>query len=266
MSTTEKCVVGIDPGEAKLGLSAYYPHNAKMDYFLCDLREVVVRTTTTASTRSKKQKKPGAKQALVKKTKRVAKTTKYKRTSGRNIIHLPNIIEQFVRSLGDTVLRHARLVVIEEQKISTTRIKYIALLLYQTIRLVYPTIPCYFLDPRMSRSFFNITVRKKNHPNATKSELRLIRKRLSFDHTHVLQDTAKRHYAQVFTLNNEFCVDPYEAGLMAVYAAHHYPAPEDDDSKPTSLELPHDRFYANAQFMLCSLFNQTVHVAGPVAA
>lgn len=260
----QQSVVGIDPGESKLGLSVFFKQCSKIDYYLCDLRETVLvaakkknapvkKRATTSSTAAGGRRRTTAPKNQ-KKSKR-APTIKYKRKKAVNLIRLPEIIETFVRSMGDSIFKYASMVVIEEQKISVARIKHIALLLYQTIRLLFPHIPCSFVDPKSYRAHFGITVRKQDHPGATKQQLRLIRKRASFEETYLLAPRDKANYEKVFTLGGEFCVDPYEAGLAAVYAAQTSADANDDAGHRP---LPAHRFYCDSRFMVCSLFNQTL--------
>lgn len=257
----QRSVIGIDPGEAKLGLCAFFQECSKIDYYLCDLREtVLVAAQKKRATRGTGGRRRNA--GLTKVKKRALPRTraiKHKRKKAVNLARLPEIIEAFVRSMDGPIFKYASEVAIEEQKISVARIKHIALLLFQTIRLLYPHIPCSFVDPKQFRASFGITVRKQDHPGATKQQLRLIRKRASFEDTDLLAARDKVNYEKVFTLGGEFCVDPYEAGLAAVYAAAQRSARDSSDcvrDKP----LPAHRFYCDARFMVCSLFNQSVRV------
>lgn len=261
---SQQSVVGIDPGESKLGLSVFFKQCSKIDYYLCDLRETVLVAAKQKKKAPAKKRAAsaaaagGRRRSAAPKSQKVSKRApaiKYKRKKAVNLTRLPEIIEAFVRSMGDTIFKYASMVVIEEQKISVARIKHVALLLYQTIRLLFPHIPCSFVDPKAYRAHFGITVRKQDHPGATKQQLRLIRKRASFEETYLLAPRDKANYEKVFTVGGEFCVDPYEAGLAAVYAAQ---ASTDANDDAGHRPLPAHRFYCDSRFMMCSLFNQTL--------
>ena len=135
---------------------------------------------------------------------------------GVNLTLLPKRIHEFVRALTPTLMK-THIVCIEEQKISVQRIKIIALLLFQTIQLMFPHITVQFVDPEKYRAFFNITVKKKDYPKLSQSELRLVRKGKSFHETKLIPPEYRTRVHHTLKIDGEFAVDPIEAGLMAVY-------------------------------------------------
>jgi RNase H-fold protein (predicted Holliday junction resolvase) len=191
-------VMGLDPGTSKLGMCVGSALTKLVDLYLCDIR---------CSVKAKRVVKRIKKTITKKKTKKTQLNAKF---VARQVLRFINHI--------DYILKHTDVVLIEEQKISVQRIKMVAHLLYQGIQARYPNIRVAFIDPQKYRAHFGITVHKKDHPRTSKKNLRLIRKKMSFDNTDCIQDDHIGRVREGLTTEEDgFAVDPIDAMLMVKY-------------------------------------------------
>jgi len=196
-------VCGIDPGEVKLGLHIADTTENTCDYYLCSLTPFVV------------------------KPKRVTKAKKKRRSTNAQ---LRMAIERFIEAVSH-IFEKCQAILFEEQKISVARIKFIAKCFYEICLRRFGPSGCdvRFVDPKLYRAHWAITVLAKDHPKTSKQNLRLIRKHKSFHNTELIPDKYRPLVVDTFTIDStckkkkktkEFCVDPVEAGLMASYYIH----------------------------------------------
>jgi hypothetical protein len=134
-----------------------------------------------------------------------------------DIKSLPQIIENYVCSF-DFIFSRLLFLGIELQQISTDMVKYVARLLYESIKLNFPNVEIRIINPTRTRAFFTITVKKSEEGdgNLDKQALYKISKNRSLR----VKTISKRDLRRVrtcFYSKNELLCDPFDALMLAIY-------------------------------------------------
>ncbi len=122
------------------------------------------------------------------------------------------------------IYRRCRVVAVEQQKISINKVKLMATEIGVQVKHYFPHVKCVEMDPLLTRRYWHITVKAKEHKNVEQKKLYNIRKALSAD-TNIVGTTDMPRLVAAFSKRpnkqgKSFYVDAIDAALLAV--AYHF--------------------------------------------